>query len=57
LMMEKVENQPVSAVTELTKDVVLEELGLPSISPARLKCALLPLEVLRRAVSGQTDAR
>ena len=55
LMMDRVENQPVSAVAELSKEVVLEELGLPSISPARLKCALLSLEVLRRAVSGQTN--
>ncbi len=55
LMLDRIESQPVSVVAELNKDAVLEELGLPTISPARLKCALLPLEVLRRAVYGQID--
>jgi nitrogen fixation protein NifU and related proteins len=50
LLLERVEGQPVSVVKLLDNDVVLEELGLPNISPARLKCALLPLWVLRGAV-------
>lgn len=52
LMLGRVENQPVSVVSTLGKDDVLAELGLPHISPARLKCALLSLEVLRGAVRG-----
>lgn len=52
LLLELVEGQDVSLVGELGREQVLEELGLPAISPARLKCALLPLEVLRRAVAG-----
>lgn len=51
LVLDLVEHQPVSVVQELNRDVVLAELGLPSISPARLKCALLCLEVLRGAAA------
>jgi nitrogen fixation protein NifU and related proteins len=50
LTLERVESQPISVVANLSKDDILEELGLPSISPARLKCALLCLHVLRGAV-------
>ncbi|MGI8827147.1 MAG: iron-sulfur cluster assembly scaffold protein [Chloroflexota bacterium] len=50
LILEGIQGQPVSAVREITKDTVLEELGLPSISPARLKCALLCLSALRGAL-------
>lgn len=52
LLLELVEGQPASTLDEITKDAVLEELGLPSISPARLKCALLPLVVMQIAISG-----
>ena len=50
LLLERVESQPVTVVGGLNKDAVLEELGLPAISPARLKCALLPMEVLKGAL-------
>jgi nitrogen fixation NifU-like protein len=50
LLLDSLVGQPVARVAELTRDDVLAELGIPSISPARLKCALLPLEVLRGAV-------
>ncbi|HLJ65854.1 MAG TPA: iron-sulfur cluster assembly scaffold protein [Chloroflexota bacterium] len=50
LLLDRIEHQPADLVHRLTRDDVLEELGIPSISPARLKCALLSLEVLRRAL-------
>jgi nitrogen fixation NifU-like protein len=50
LLLDSLVGEPVARVGELTRDDVLAELGIPSISPARLKCALLPLEVLRGAV-------
>ncbi|HEX6507292.1 MAG TPA: iron-sulfur cluster assembly scaffold protein [Chloroflexota bacterium] len=50
LLLDRIQNQPVSIVADLDKDDVLEELGLPAISPARLKCALLSLGVLRGAL-------
>jgi nitrogen fixation NifU-like protein len=49
LLLDRVQDQPLEAIAGLGKDDVLEELGLPMISPARLKCALLCLSVLRGA--------
>ena len=51
LMLDRVIGQPVASVSELNRDDVLGELGIPSISPARLKCALLSIEVLKRAAA------
>ncbi|GAC1327835.1 MAG: SUF system NifU family Fe-S cluster assembly protein [Chloroflexota bacterium] len=51
LVLDLVHHQPLSVIHDLDKTVVLEELGLPAIAPARLKCALLCVEVLKRAVS------
>jgi nitrogen fixation NifU-like protein len=50
LLLDRIEGQPVSAVQELGREEVLEELGIPNISPARLKCALLSLKVLKGAL-------
>lgn len=50
LMLDRLENEPLSSIGDLNKDVVLEELGMPNISPGRLKCALLSIEVLRGAL-------
>lgn len=47
LLIDRIENEPVASLAELNKDVVLEELGIPSITPARLKCAVLAVGVLR----------
>jgi nitrogen fixation NifU-like protein len=51
MLTELVEGQPLDDVKALTKDDLLEELGVP-ISPARLKCALLPLKVLKAGIYG-----
>jgi nitrogen fixation NifU-like protein len=50
LLLDRIQDQPLDTLADLGKDDVLEELGLPAISPARLKCALLSLSVLRRAL-------
>ena len=51
MLTEMVDGQPVEAVKALTKDDMLEELGVP-VSPARLKCALLGLKVMKAALYG-----
>jgi nitrogen fixation NifU-like protein len=50
LLLERIQDEPLAVVRQLDKDAVLEELGIPAISPARLKCALLSLGVLRGAL-------
>ncbi len=45
--------QKVEDVRAFSKDELLEELGIP-ISPARIKCALLPLKVLKATAYGYT---
>ena len=51
ILTELVKGQDVQAVREFSKDVLLEEIGIP-ISPARIKCALLPLKVLKATAYG-----
>ena|SRR5687768_3499512 len=51
ILTELIEGMPLAKVKELTKDDLLEELGIP-VSPARLKCALLPLKVLKSGIYG-----
>lgn len=51
ILMELVEGQPLDEVKTITKDDLLDELGIP-VSPARLKCALLGLKVLKAGVYG-----
>jgi nitrogen fixation NifU-like protein len=52
LLLDRVLGQPLGVAAELTRDDVLEELGIPTISPARLKCAMLSLKVLKGALYG-----
>jgi nitrogen fixation NifU-like protein len=51
MLTELVKGQDVQTVRDLSKDDLLEELGIP-ISPARIKCALLPLKVLKATAYG-----
>ena len=51
ILTELVEGRPLAEVKALTKDDLLEELGIP-VSPARLKCALLGLKVLKAGIYG-----
>src|ERR671914_2270658 len=51
ILTELIEGIPLEEVKALTKDDLLEELGIP-VSPARMKCALLPLKVLKAGLYG-----
>lgn len=55
ILTEMVEGRPLAEVKALTKDDLLEELGIP-VSPARLKCALLGLKVLKAGIYGVAHA-
>lgn len=49
LLTDMVKGQPLDEAKRLSNDDLLEELGV-EISPARIKCALLGLHVLRVAI-------
>jgi nitrogen fixation NifU-like protein len=51
MLTDEIKGKPLSDVARLTNQDVLDELGI-DISPARLKCALLSIETLRRALVG-----
>jgi nitrogen fixation protein NifU and related proteins len=49
MLMEMVEGRSAAEVASLTKDDLLEELGIP-LTPVRLKCAILGLTTLKLAL-------
>ena len=49
MLMEMVQGRSAAEVSELSKDELLEEIGIP-LTPIRLKCALLGLGVLKVAL-------
>jgi len=49
MLMEMVQGRAASDVARLTKDDLLEELGIP-LTPVRLKCAILGLTTLKLAL-------
>ncbi len=51
MLTEMVKGQTIQDVRDLSKDDLLDELSIP-ISPARIKCALLPLKVLKATAYG-----
>ncbi|MRR31175.1 SUF system NifU family Fe-S cluster assembly protein [bacterium] len=51
LLIESVIGKPMEEVKALTKQDVLDNLGI-DLGPVRLKCALLPLKVLKAGVYG-----
>lgn len=55
ILMELVEGKSLDQVKGIGKDELLEELGI-TLSPARLKCALLSFSVLKTAMFGRDYA-
>jgi nitrogen fixation NifU-like protein len=51
ILTEMVEGMSLDAVKSLGRDELLEEIGIP-VSPARMKCAMLGLKVLKAGVYG-----
>jgi nitrogen fixation protein NifU and related proteins len=47
MLTEMVIEKPLSAVKEIAKNDILENIGLLNLGPARIKCALLSLKVLK----------
>jgi nitrogen fixation NifU-like protein len=56
LLAEYIEGKSMEEIRLLSKETVLELLGI-ELSPIRLKCALLPLKVLKAGAYGLEDAR
>ncbi len=51
MLTERIKGRPLEEVKQLTREDVLEDLGI-DLGPVRLKCALLALKVLKGGVYG-----
>ena len=47
MLTEIVMDKPLTTAKDISKDQVLENIGLTNLGPARIKCALLSLKVLK----------
>ena len=52
LLTDRIKGKPLSEVASISNADVIDELGI-EISPARLKCALLSLDTLQKALAGR----
>jgi nitrogen fixation NifU-like protein len=50
MLTEMVMNKSLTSIKELDKDDILENIGLLNLGPARIKCALLSLKVLKMSM-------
>jgi nitrogen fixation NifU-like protein len=57
MLTELAKGKPLSWVKELTKEDILKMLGTPDLGPARIKCALLGMKVLKTGVYGYLGAK
>lgn len=55
LLLEGVINKSLDEIRKMTKQDILDNLGI-DLGPVRLKCALLPLKVLKAGVYGLGEA-
>lgn len=51
ILMDMVHGRPVAEVLAISREDLLDELGIP-VSPARMKCALLGLKTLKVGLTG-----
>jgi nitrogen fixation NifU-like protein len=50
ILTEMVKDKDINTARNISKDDILESLGLTSLGPARIKCALLSLKTLKLAI-------
>jgi nitrogen fixation NifU-like protein len=55
MLTDEIKGRPLAEVEQMTNQDILDLLGI-EISPARLKCALLSLDTLQRALEGHEHA-
>lgn len=53
MLTEEIAGKPLAEVKQLSRDDILDMIGIP-LGPVRLKCALLPLKVLKAGAYGIT---